>query len=116
VEKQSAGEAGSLDFELLAFSDEGKISRPQGQSSVTGEVVEEGREKKILVFHYKRKKQYKKLNGHRQPFTAVRITEISVDGQTHKAEAAPAKKAAAAPKPKKAATKKAAAKRTPKSE
>lgn len=84
VEKQ-AGEAGNLGFELLAFSDNGKVSTPQGESSVTGEIVGEGREKKILVFHYKKKKQYKKLNGHRQPFTAVRITEINFDGQTHKA-------------------------------
>ena len=48
-----------------------------GQASkafVTGEVVEQGRADKILVFHYKRKKQYKKLNGHRQPYTAVKIT------------------------------------------
>jgi large subunit ribosomal protein L21 len=44
-------------------------------------VLEEGRADKILVFHYKKKKQYKKLNGHRQPFTAVRITEIAFDGQ-----------------------------------
>ena len=48
---------------------------------MTGEVVEQGRGAKILVFHYKRKKQYKKLRGHRQGYTAVRITEIAVDGQ-----------------------------------
>ena len=48
---------------------------------MTGEVVEQGRGAKILVFHYKRKKQYKKLRGHRQGYTAVRITEIAFDGQ-----------------------------------
>ena len=47
--------------------------------------MEEGRGAKILVFHYKRKKQYKKLRGHRQSFTAVRITEIAFDGQSFKA-------------------------------
>jgi large subunit ribosomal protein L21 len=47
--------------------------------------VEEGRGAKILVFHYKRKKQYKKLRGHRQSYTAVRITEIAFDGQSFKA-------------------------------
>ena len=47
--------------------------------------VEEGRGAKILVFHYKRKKQYKKLRGHRQSFSAVRITEIAFDGQSFKA-------------------------------
>ncbi len=51
---------------------------------MTGEIVEQGREKKILVFHYKRKKQYKKLRGHRQNYTAVRIIEIAFDGQKFK--------------------------------
>ena len=44
----------------------------------------EGRGDKILVFHYKRKKQYKKLQGHRQAFTQVRINEIEVDGTTYR--------------------------------
>jgi large subunit ribosomal protein L21 len=98
VEKQ-VGAADSLDFELLAVGDNGKISRPQGEARVVGQVVGEGREKKILVFHYKRKKQYKKLNGHRQPFTTVRIAEITFDGQTAKAPESQVKAAKAA-KPK----------------
>jgi len=49
---------------------------------VSGKVMDSGRwRNKILVFHFKRKKQYKKIYGHRQPFTAVRITEIAFDGQ-----------------------------------
>jgi len=59
--------------------------------------VEEGRGAKILVFHYKRKKQYKKLRGHRQAYTAVRISEIAFDGQSFKAPELPKKEA----KPKK---------------
>jgi hypothetical protein len=47
------------------------------------------------VFHYKRKKQYKKLRGHRQGYTAVRITEIAFDGQSFKAPELPRKE----PKP-----------------
>ena len=39
----------------------------------------------MLVYHYKRKKQYKKLRGHRQPFTSVRIAEIAFGGQSFKA-------------------------------
>jgi hypothetical protein len=61
-------------------------------------VVEQGRGAKILVFHYKRKKQYKKLRGHRQGYTAVRITEIAFDGQSFKAPELPKKE----PKQKKA--------------
>jgi large subunit ribosomal protein L21 len=49
-------------------------------------VVGEGRGDKILVFHYKRKKQYKKLQGHRQSFTQVRIDSIQVDGNTYGAK------------------------------
>ena len=81
VEKTPASN-GKIEFtDVLAVSgQEGQIGRPQGAAKVTGSVVEEGRADKVLVFHFKRKKQYKKLAGHRQPFTAVRITEIAFDG------------------------------------
>jgi len=84
-------EDGRVEFsDVLAVSaSEGQIGRP-GEGRVVGQVVEEGRADKILVFHYKRKKQYKKLRGHRQPFTAVRITEIAFDGQTFTAPELPA--------------------------
>jgi len=80
---QKAGENGQIEFtDVLAVSGgEGDITVPEKGARVLGSVVEEGRGDKILVFHFKRKKQYKKLQGHRQPFTAVRITEISFDGQ-----------------------------------
>jgi large subunit ribosomal protein L21 len=85
IEKLPADDGkGKVEFtDILAVSaEEGKIARPQGDGArVSGRVVEDGRADKILVFHYKRKKQYKKLQGHRQPFTAVRITEIAFDGQ-----------------------------------
>ena len=84
-------EEGRVEFgEVLAVSaGEGQIARP-GEGRVIGQVVEEGRGDKVLVFHYKRKKQYKKLRGHRQPFTAVRITEIAFDGQNFTASELPA--------------------------
>ena len=87
VEKLATGTDGHVDFpDILAVSGgEGQIGKPQSEAHVVGEVVEEGRSPKVLVFHYKRKKQYKKLRGHRQPFTAVRITEIAFDGQSFKA-------------------------------
>jgi large subunit ribosomal protein L21 len=87
VEKFATGTDGQVNFpEILAVSGgEGKIGKPESEASVLGEVMEEGRSPKILVFHYKRKKQYKKLRGHRQSYTAVRITEINFDGQSFKA-------------------------------
>src|SRR5258707_15671122 len=100
VEKVGTGTDGQVEFpEVLAVSgDAGQVSKPQSEARVVGEVVSEGRGAKILVFHYKRKKQYKKLRGHRQAFTAVRITEIAFDGQSFKAPALPKKE----PKVKKA--------------
>ena len=90
---------GPVEFpDVLAVSGEaGQIGKPQSEARVVGEVVEQGRSPKILVFHYKRKKQYKKLRGHRQSYTAVRITEIAFDGQSFKAPELPKKEA----KPKK---------------
>ena len=87
VEKVATGTDGHVDFsDILAVSGgEGKIGKPEAEARVVGEVVEEGRSPKILVFHYKRKKQYKKLRGHRQSYTAVRITEIAFDGQSFRA-------------------------------
>ncbi len=87
VETLATGTDGQVEFpEILAVSgSEGQIAKPEAGARVMGELVEEGRGEKILVFHYKRKKQYKKLRGHRQNYSAVRITEIAFDGQSHKA-------------------------------
>jgi large subunit ribosomal protein L21 len=69
--------------DVLAFSGEaGSVVKPSS-AKVTGEVVGHGRGEKILVFHLKRKKQYKKMQGHRQNFTAVRIRSIVVEGVTY---------------------------------
>ena len=82
IEKTGTGLDSTVEFkEVLAISPaDGQITKANG-AIVTGQVVLEDRHKKILVFHLKRKKQYKKMRGHRQDFTAVRITEIAFDGQ-----------------------------------
>jgi large subunit ribosomal protein L21 len=92
VEKQAAND-GLVEFsEVLAVSgEEGKVGKPESEARVVGQVVEEGRGEKVLVFHYKRKKQYKKLRGHRQSYIAVRINEIAFDGQSFKAPELPKK-------------------------
>jgi large subunit ribosomal protein L21 len=86
VESVKPTDDGSVEFaEVLAFSgDSGSVVKPQS-AKVLGTVVGEGRGDKVLVFHFKRKKQYKKLQGHRQAFTAVRISEIQVDGNSYTA-------------------------------
>jgi len=46
--------------------------------SVTARVVEHGRDETVLVFHKKRRKSYQKMNGHRQQYTRIQITGITV--------------------------------------
>jgi len=76
-----AGEVGSkveID-EVLLVGEEGstKIGTPTVEKAkVSGEIVEQGKEKKILVFKKKRRKGYKKLQGHRQQYTALKIEKI----------------------------------------
>ena len=69
---------------------------------VEGKVVEHGKAKKILVYKYKAKKNYRRTQGHRQPYTKVEITKISA-GTKATAEKAEVKEAPA----KKTTTKKA---------
>jgi large subunit ribosomal protein L21 len=86
VESLAATDDGKVEFaDVLGFSGEaGSLVKPQS-AKVLGTVVREGRDNKILVFHFKRKKQYKKLQGHRQGYTQVRISEIQVDGNSYTA-------------------------------
>jgi large subunit ribosomal protein L21 len=135
LETQAAASNGTVEFnDVLAVSaNAGEIARPEANAVVTGEILNEGRAKKILVFHYKKKKQYKKIAGHRQPFSNVRITEIAFDGQkftapdlpkkdtkpkkvakAHTEEKAETKTAKPAAKKKTAAPKKSAAKKSKK--
>jgi len=97
VESLGTGTDGQVEFPVVAVSSEPGQLGVQADAHVLGQVLAEGRGAKILVFHYKRKKQYKKLRGHRQGYTAVRISEISVGGQSFKAPELPKKEA----KPKK---------------
>jgi large subunit ribosomal protein L21 len=78
---------------------------------VNAEVVEQGKGDKIVIYKYKAKKDYRRKNGHRQPFTLVKITGIG-EGKAPKASAAKkdAPKKEAAPKAEKAEEKKPAKK------
>jgi large subunit ribosomal protein L21 len=82
----SESEDKTIEFsDVLAVSGEAGIVAKPANATVTAEVVGDGRGEKILVFHLKRKKQYKKLQGHRQNFTEVRIKAIEADGVTYSA-------------------------------
>lgn len=74
------GEAGSeVELRPMAiFNDEGGLvaGADLGEARVKATIVGAGRSKKVLVFKFKRKKQYKKTIGHRQDFTEVKVGEI----------------------------------------
>jgi len=77
-EKLSANVGDKVEFDVLMVSDENgiKVADEAKAFKVVGEVLEQGKEKKIVVFKYKAKKNERKKQGHRQPFTAVKILEI----------------------------------------
>lgn len=80
VEKLSAkpGEKVELNNVLMIGGEKTIIGNPVVKSAkVIGEVVGEGRGDKIIVFKMKRRKNYRRTNGHRQAFTSLKITEIS---------------------------------------
>lgn len=93
IEKLSAADGDTVEFnDVLAVSGQEGTIGPGSGAVVSGQIMESGRADKILVFHFKRKKQYKKIYGHRQPFTSVRITEIAFDGERFTAPDLPARK------------------------
>jgi len=85
--ERTASQNGTIEFsDILAISGgEGKFEKDLSGAKVTATVLEEGRGDKILVFKLKRKKQYKKMQGHRQNYVQVRINEIFFNGKSHKA-------------------------------
>jgi large subunit ribosomal protein L21 len=85
--ERTAHENGTIEFaDVLAVSaEEGKFESSLDGAKVTGTVLGEGRGEKILVFKLKRKKQYKKMQGHRQNYVEVKINEILVNGKSFKA-------------------------------
>ncbi|MBQ7605265.1 MAG: 50S ribosomal protein L21 [Firmicutes bacterium] len=78
-------------------------------AKVFGNVLENGKAKKVVIFKYKAKKDYRKKQGHRQPYTMVEITGIGADKPAKKS-APKAEAKAEAKETKKEAAPKAAAK------
>ena len=82
VEKLNVASGEKIVFdEILIVENDGElqIGAPVVTgATVEGTVVQQGKEKKIVVFKYKPKKDYRKKQGHRQPFTRVKIEKISL--------------------------------------
>ena len=72
-----AGAEVAFDEVLLVSGDSVKIGQPTvAGAKVTGKVLEQGKGAKIRIFKYKAKSNYRRRQGHRQPFTKVQIEKI----------------------------------------
>jgi large subunit ribosomal protein L21 len=80
VEKLDGDVGAPIAFDQVLMISDGEtvqVGDPMLESmAVRGRIVEQGKAKKILVFKYKRRKRYRRKQGHRQPYTAVKIDAI----------------------------------------
>lgn len=79
VPRLEANEGDIVEFtKIYMFNNDGNliIGQPFVEGKVTARVLGEKRDKKVLVFHKKRRKGYQKLNGHRQRYTQIEILDI----------------------------------------
>jgi large subunit ribosomal protein L21 len=78
VEKLDAEVGATVTFPVVMTADENgiQVGSDVANLAVTAQVVSQGKEKKIIVFKYKAKKNERKKQGHRQPFTTVKVTAI----------------------------------------
>ena len=78
IEKMDANAGDKITFDNVLMVNN-KVGTPYVKGAkVTAEVIKNGKQKKILVYKYNAKKQYRKLQGHRQPYTQVEIKKIEV--------------------------------------
>ncbi len=79
VDKMDVNEGETVTFDkVIALSKDGELTvgNPVAGASVTGIVLRNARTKKIMVFKYKAKKTYRRMRGHRQPYSKVQIQSI----------------------------------------
>ena len=80
VEKLNAEAGETVTFDKVLLMSDGKevkVGTPYLSEAVTGSVVENGKGKKVIIFKYKAKKDYRKKQGHRQPYTCLLYTSPS---------------------------------------
>ena len=76
VPRLSAEPDETVEFDDVVMTIDGD-SISTGGGTVTATVLEHGRDEKIIVFHKKRRKGYRRMRGHRQGYTKIRVTGIS---------------------------------------
>ncbi len=79
VEKLNAEEGSEVAFDVIMINNDSEVlcGEAVANSTVKASVVKEGKAKKVIVYKYKRKTGYHKKNGHRQPYTQVKIESIN---------------------------------------
>ena len=79
VEKLDVEVGSEVTFDqVIAVSNDGlKVGADVANANVTATVMEQGKDKKVIVYKYKRKTGYHKKNGHRQAYTQVKIEKIN---------------------------------------
>ena len=85
IEKVQGAAGDSIKFSnVLAFSDDNgnlKTGTPYLEAAVNATILSEGKGKKVVIFKFKAKKDYRKKQGHRQPYTEIEIDNFTVDGK-----------------------------------
>lgn len=79
IEKLDNEEGSNVEFDKVLMVKDGelKVGKPYVDGAkVSGKVIEQGKDKKVVVFKYRAKKRYRKKTGHRQPYTKVLIEKI----------------------------------------
>ena len=80
VEKLPGDKGDPVKFDdvlLVAGEDKVTVGRPLvSGAKVTAEIVEQGQDKKVIVFKFQRRKNYRRRYGHRQLFTSIKINEV----------------------------------------
>ena len=91
VEKLNVEAGEKVTFDKVLVVNDGEavtVGTPCVEGATVGAtVVENGKGKKVVIFKYKAKKDYRKKQGHRQPYTMVKIDEIAVGGKVFAAPA-----------------------------
>lgn len=83
-----AGETVEFDRVLVLSTDDFKVGKPYIEGAkVVGEVVENGKADKIVIFKYKKKKDYRRKQGHRQPYSLIKITSLEGKKKSTKPDA-----------------------------
>ena len=78
VEKLNAEVGAKVELPVILTSNEGKVVAGKDAAKLvcTAEVVSHGKGEKIVVYKYKAKKNVRRKNGHRQPYTEIKIVEV----------------------------------------